>query len=191
MILFLICSCLILGAVWLVVIPIKFNEIKEFISIISTVPENYWLAVTGHQFRLPDLSEIAYIKIAYYISLAWIFLIIIMLGFYLNQGHKRVRKNEMTIYYQMRRMVLEIETIIKPSMYHDINKMLNDLLYELDYTHDFGWYSDKVCKIENRIFDDICVLYQNVKHTKIDEREIEIQLKHIFNLLNDRRDMVK
>ena len=114
-----------------------------------------------------------------------------MFGFYLNQGHKQVHKKEITIYYQMRRMILEIETIIKPDAYHETNKMLNDLLYELDYTHDFGFYSNDVCKIENQIFDEICLLYQNVKQTKINQSKVEIQLKNIFNLLNERRDMLK
>ena len=191
MILFLTFSCIFLGVLWLIVLPMKFNEIKEFIGIISTMPEDYWLAFTGHKFRLPDLSEIAYIKAAYYISLVWIFVMIIMFGFYLNQGHKQVHKKEITIYYQMRRMILEIETIIKPDAYHETNKMLNDLLYELDYTHDFGFYSNDVCKIENQIFDEICLLYQNVKQTKINQSKVEIQLKNIFNLLNERRDMLK
>ena len=161
--LFTVISILVLFLMWLVLIPLKFKEIAPFLDLICKTPEEIILQLNGSTIQLPDLTEIPYIKIAYYFSLAWLFIIIVMIGCCFNQPHAKPQKREAEFYYEIKRM---LDIILLYCQKNDKDKkvvnQVEELSFIFDYINDFGCYGSVVCKIEDRIFDEICKCYQMV-----------------------------
>ena len=170
---FIIISLIVILGFWMIVIPMTMNDISALIGVVGTQPDNIILTILGSDFRLPDITEISAIKAAYYMSLVWLVLVVIMIGRFLNRPHQVGKYKDTQSHYEVHRMIDFMRNKYqKEPDCQQIVKLLKDINYDLDYENDRK-------SIDNQVFDWICMSYLYAKYSKDQNHTIKEILNDI------------